>query len=98
MTWLLDPVVGVALTDRSARVVVTRALTGAHVAAVEVPFNPDDPDTCVNELRKRFGAVSSIAIAVGYAHLHFSVVRVPPVHHIERVAILAMEPDRFFPG
>ena len=97
MTRLLAPVVGVELTGRSARVVLTRALTGTQVAAHEVSFDPDDPDTCVNELQARFGAVSSIAIAVGYAHLHFSVVRIPPVQHDERVAILAMEPDRFFP-
>lgn len=97
MTWLPGPVVGVELTDRNARAVVTRGLTGARVATAEVAFDSDDPDACVTELRARLGAVASISIAVGYAHLHFSVVRVPPVRDAERVAILAMEPDRFFP-
>ena len=97
MTWLIGPTVGVELTGRTARAVVTRGLTGSRVATAEVAFDPGEPAACVTELRARLGAVSAISIAVGYAHLHFSVVHVPPVRHGERVAILAMEPDRFFP-
>jgi hypothetical protein len=85
-------VVGVELTADAARAVGAR---GGRAA--EVPFDPARPELAVAALRETFGSVGSVALAVGYAHLHVTAPRLPPVSPAQRVAILALEPDRFFP-
>ncbi len=92
----LRPVAGVELTGDAARA-VARSWRGSVIGMAEVPFDPARPADAVTALRAQLGEVSSISLAVGYAHLHVKAVRLPPVSQAQAVAILALEPDRFFP-
>jgi hypothetical protein len=87
-------VLGVELTADTARAVLE---TGGSGRVVEVPFDSARPELAVATLREAYGRVGAVALAVGYAHLYVTAPRLPPVAPAQRVAILALEPDRFFP-
>lgn len=97
MSPLLRPLLGIELTHESARAVAISPLSGAVVGFAEVAFDPANPAAAVRALRATLGDTGSISLAVGYAYLHLNAVRLPPVPSNERAAILALEPDRFFP-
>jgi len=93
---LLRPTVGVALTADAARAVALSPL-GTVRGTAETPFDPARPERSVTALRAALGDAGAVALAVGWAHLHVAAVRLPPVSPAERLAILALETDRFFP-
>ena len=97
MSPMLRPLLGIALTNDSARAIAVSPLSGAMVGLAEVPFDTANPAAAVVALREQLGETGSISLAIGYAYLYLNAVRLPPVSAGEQAAILALEPDRFFP-
>ena len=97
MSPMLRPLLGIALTNDSARAIAVSPLSGAVVGFAEVPFDTANPAAAVVALREQLGETGSISLAIGYAYLYLNAVRLPPVSAGEQAAILALEPDRFFP-
>lgn len=89
--------IGVELTGDTARAAVLSPWGRNVTGTAEVPFDPARPGESVAALRAQLGQSANIVLAVGYAYLHLNAVRLPPVSRAQRLAIVGLEPDRFFP-
>ncbi len=89
--------IGVELTGDTARAVVLSPWGRSVTGTAEVPFDPARPAEAVAALRAQLGQPATVVLAVGYAHLYLNAVRLPPVSRAQRLAIVGLEPDRFFP-
>lgn len=89
--------VGLELTRTRVRAVVVGGLRSAPVVKFELEWNPAIPEDAVALLRQHLGKVSSIGIAVGIEFTHVKRLSLPPVPAEDRRAIVALEPDRYFP-
>ncbi len=89
--------VGVELGPEGARAVALARWRSTARATWEGDWDPARPAELVTRLRQHFGPASRIGISVGLGFLHVKQVSLPPVPAEERVRMLALEPDRFFP-
>jgi hypothetical protein len=67
-----------------------------RVQAVEVPFDPDQPDDAVTALRALVGTPRRIAVAIDLHLLRTKRLTLPALSAAERRSIVQLEPERFF--
>jgi Tfp pilus assembly protein PilN len=73
-------------------------LWGRHrVQIFEHHWDPADPAAVVAALRESLGTVGQLAVTVDLSFLFAKQVRLPPVSAAEKLRILNLEPERFFP-
>ena len=90
----MSALVGVGIGAERVRAVV-RSRTGT-LRTYEMPFLRDRLSDMVTQLSLAAGAVRGSGLAIGLAHLHVKQVKLPPVAHVARRQMLAVEPERFF--
>ncbi len=90
----MSGLVGVEIGAERVRAVV-RSRTGT-LRTYEMPFLRDRLSDMVTQLSLAAGDVRGIGLAIGLAHLHVKQVKLPPVAHVARRQMLAVEPERFF--
>lgn len=88
--------IGIELGHDAVRAVALPGRRAQPLRTIEVPWSAEHPADAVSALQTEFGAVSSIAIAVGLGLLHVKHVDLPPIAPELKRKLVLLEPDRFF--
>jgi hypothetical protein len=88
-------IAGVEVGATHLRVFVARG--GAAPMTFETPWQRGSIDDAVDAISAKCGAVTSVHLAIGLAHLSVAQVSLPPVGDEAQRQMLLLEPDRWFP-
>lgn len=88
---------GVDLAPGTLRAVALSPWPATKPHALQIPWDPEEPEEAISVLRDHYGRVSNVSAAVDLRLLHVKRLRLPEVSARERRRILSLEPERFLP-